>query len=407
MSNVRPTPGSRARTSSSNLTRNAGSDGHLSVHPWSWLLSVVSRPSTDLTHAWTSGKRTWDASVSDHRPPDVSYDAVMATDGGRPAMAQLMQTLCEYGFAFVKDSPASPAATESLLSRIGPIRNTHYGGFYDFVPDLASADTAYTNLALAAHTDTTYFSDPAGLQSFHMLSHHPPPRKQQQQQKQQEEEEEEEDGGAPLGGQSLLVDGFRAAVEMRERWPEHFDTLRSLGIPWHASGNDDASITPDRRYPVIETLGGQLDAPIRRVRWNNDDRGVVPPDSADRWYAAARKWDSLLKDPANEFWFQLTPDRVLSEWELLSTTLVLIRDLADAPSPTMQYSTTGVFSMGGAPLKASGASAAATVRLVTCLDGRGARLTKQTAVNRDDYHSQWKISCHPRENVERYNLTQR
>jgi trimethyllysine dioxygenase len=58
-----------------------------------------------------------------------------------------------------------PSATEELLKSIAFIRETHYGGFYDFTADLASKDTAYTNIALEAHTDTTYFSDPAGLQA--------------------------------------------------------------------------------------------------------------------------------------------------------------------------------------------------------------------------------------------------
>jgi hypothetical protein len=31
------------------------------------------------------------------------------------------------------------------------------GTFWDFTSDLAKGDTAYTTLALAAHTDTTYF----------------------------------------------------------------------------------------------------------------------------------------------------------------------------------------------------------------------------------------------------------
>lgn len=154
-----------------------------------------------------------------------------------------------------------------------------------------------------------------------------------------------------------MVDGFRAAVEMRERWPELFEVLRSVGVPWHASGNDDASITPDRRYPVIETLGGAADAPIHRVRWNNDDRGVVDPAVAPRWYEAARKWDALLKDSANEFWFQLTPGTVLS-----TSIRPCDHSYSLADHLLLQYSTTGAFSMAGVLLKASGVSVAVIVR---------------------------------------------
>lgn len=55
------------------------------------------------------------------------------------------------GFAVVNGVPTESAKpTKDLLEEIGPIRVTHYGDFYDFIPDHALADTAYTNLALPA-----------------------------------------------------------------------------------------------------------------------------------------------------------------------------------------------------------------------------------------------------------------
>jgi trimethyllysine dioxygenase len=184
-----------------------------------------------------------------------------------------------------------------VLEKIGPIRTTHYGGFYDFIPDLALADTAYTNLALPAHTDTTYFSEPAGLQAFHLLSHTPPPNASQS-------------GKQPLGGKSLLVDGFNAAQELKEQHPESYKILRDSKIPWHASGNKGIAIVPDRTYPVIE----EDESTLARIRWNNDDRGVVPPENAQAWYDAAAKWNAILKKKENEFWFQLKPGRVVSKY---------------------------------------------------------------------------------------------
>lgn len=191
------------------------------------------------------------------------------------------------------NTPATPEASEKLLETIGPIRNTHYGGFYDFVPDLALADTAYTNLALAAHTDTTYFTEPAGLQAFHLLSHTPPPNQRPEE---------------ALGGQSLLVDGFHAASLLKQESPEHYETLRQVQVPWHASGNQGVAIAPDRAYSVIE-----VDSSLRRIRWNNDDRGVIPLDvDVNAWYKAARKWNEILTRKDSEYWFQLAPGRMLS-----------------------------------------------------------------------------------------------
>lgn len=194
----------------------------------------------------------------------------------------------------------SAEPTERVLEKIAFIRQTHYGGFYDFIPDLAMADTAYTNIALAAHTDTTYFTDPAGLQSFHLLSHIDPGA--------------EQSGSKSLGGQSLLVDGFHAANILKAEDPKAFEILRSVRLPWHASGNKGITISPDKLYPVLEV--DEVTGQLHRVRWNNDDRGVVPfggKYSPDEWYDAARKWNEILTRKSIEYWFQLKPGHVLSK----------------------------------------------------------------------------------------------
>jgi trimethyllysine dioxygenase len=217
-----------------------------------------------------------------------------------------------HGFAFVDNTPyGDPQDTKRLLERIAFIRETHYGGFYDFTPDLSMADTAYTNIALPAHTDTTYFTDPAGLQSFHLLSHTPAPNEAVSAGKSEAQ--------SPQGGASLLVDGFAAADDLKRRHPLAYKILSKVRLPWHASGNKGITIAPDRRYPVLE-----LDhdtGELHRVRWNNDDRGVVPWDdeySPEQWYEAARLWDATLKSHF-ECWIQLKPGKVLifDNWRVL------------------------------------------------------------------------------------------
>ncbi|KAI4732818.1 26S proteasome subunit P45 [Aureobasidium sp. EXF-12298] len=138
-------------------------------------------------------------------------------------------------------------------------------GFYDFTSNMASKDTAYTSLALEAHTDTTYFTEPAGLQMFHMLSH---------------------TGGS--GGESLLVDGFAAARQLYGEDKEAYKVLSTVGIWAHASGNEDVSIQPYVCFPVLShdpVLGHLV-----QVRWNNADRAAIeaPSDMIDKWYEAAR-----------------------------------------------------------------------------------------------------------------------
>ena len=126
------------------------------------------------------------------------------------------------------------------------------------------ADTAYTTLSLGAHTDTTYFSEPAGLQMFHLLSH--------------------TDGS---GGESLLVDGFAAASRLYHEDKEAYQVLSTVGVWSHASGNEDVSIQPFTCFPVLshDPVMGHLVA----VRWNNDDRAGIEAEGelVDKWYEAA------------------------------------------------------------------------------------------------------------------------
>jgi trimethyllysine dioxygenase len=76
---------------------------------------------------------------------------------------------------------------------------------------------------------------------------------------------------------------------------------------------------PYRGFPVLEhdTETGAL----LRVRWNVSDRAGVegPLAEVGMWYAAARKFDAILKRKESEYWEQLQPGTVLvfDNWRVL------------------------------------------------------------------------------------------
>ena len=139
------------------------------------------------------------------------------------------------------------------------------GGYWEVLSEMASIDTAYTSVALDAHIDTTYFSDPIGLQMFHLLSH---------------------EGGE--GGESLLVDGAQAATAVYQQDPEAYEILSRVDVYYHASGDEGINFMAYRGFPVLEhdPEGGHL----LRIRWNNADRASIgcPMHMKNRWYEAAR-----------------------------------------------------------------------------------------------------------------------
>ncbi|KAF8150743.1 hypothetical protein B0H34DRAFT_150792 [Crassisporium funariophilum] len=258
-------------------------ESHISFYPWSWLQRNSYDPAL-VKNSTSDEKVLWGSKIKKSKPT-VTYEEVMANDD--LGLFKWLSNVNKFGFSFISGVPATPEATEELSQRIGFIRETQYGRFWDFTSDMAKGDTAYTTLALGAHTDNTYFTDPCGLQLFHLLEH---------------------TNGS--GGATLLVDGFYVAATLKELHPEAYELLSQLRVPAHAAGEPTALYTPSPAsgYPVLghDALTGGL----TQVRWNNDDRSVMnqlQPDLVEKWYDAARAWNKSLTSPEAEFWIQLQP----------------------------------------------------------------------------------------------------
>lgn len=272
---------------------------HASLYPWSWLYANSYSPSLSLggLHAEHRAENAimWGSGIA-QQPPTVTWEEVMDPNTER-GVARWVNKIAQFGFCFVSGVPATPEDTEQLIKKIAFIRETHYGGFWDFTSDLSHGDTAYTNLALGAHTDTTYFTDPAGLQMFHLLSH----------------TEATKDGSAARGGESLLVDGFFAAKILREVYPEAYRVLSTTRISTHSAGDDSTLIRPlqSAGYPILEH--DRRTGELIRVRYNNDDRSVLRmrEEEVIPFYDALNKWHEILTNRDSEYWSQLRPGQAL------------------------------------------------------------------------------------------------
>jgi trimethyllysine dioxygenase len=185
-------------------------------------------------------------------------------------------------------------------------------------------------MALAAHTDNTYFvrpilspsihpphthslfpfshphvhacvsqqTDPCGVQIFHLLEH---------------------TGGT--GGASLLVDGFYAASILRDLHPDAYDLLSTVPIPAHAAGESGTLYRAAHTLLEHDAVGKHL----RAVRWNNDDRSAlrnVPYEDVPRLYDAMRTWDKLITSQDSEYWVQLSPGTVIGVFFLSLSTFL-------------------------------------------------------------------------------------
>lgn len=209
----------------------------------------------------------WDAEIIDEQWPSIEHETVMAGDEG---IASWLDLVAKYGFAMVVGTPPTIEATEALVRRVGYVRETIFGGFWDFQADLSKADTAYTNLELLPHTDGTYSHDAPGLQLLHCLTF---------------------DGE---GGESTMVDGFRIASELRANEPELYQVLSTVNVPGQYIG-DGSHLMAGRPVFRHDHLGTLV-----QVSFNNGDRApfLLPPAQMDAFYEALRAFEALANDHA-------------------------------------------------------------------------------------------------------------
>jgi trimethyllysine dioxygenase len=231
---------------------------------------------------------TWDATTIADLPVRVAFESVIdSVDGVR----QWLTTLAEYGFAIVSGTPTTTTSTEALIRRVGYVRETIFGGFWEFTADLAKADMAYTNLHLSAHTDGTYSHDAPGLQMLHCLYF---------------------DG---TGGDSTLVDGFKIADIIRSREPELYEVLSTVAIPGQYIG-DGAHLMSARPVFRHDHSGALV-----QVSYNNSDRApfLLQPNEMTQLYAALRRFDQLANSEAMQWRQILRPGDALlfDNWRVL------------------------------------------------------------------------------------------
>ncbi len=230
----------------------------------------------------------WDATSFPDGVPSVDYAAVTEDEEG---LLDWLEAVEVHGFCQLRGVPATPEATRALALRIGYLRETIFGGFWDFTADLAHKDTAYTKLGIGLHTDGTYSHDAPGLQMFHCLAF---------------------DG---RGGDSLLVDGFKVAEALRRRDPPAFDVLARVQVPGHYV---EPGIHLRAERPVL-----RLDRQGRlvQVSFNNHDRAPfrLPDEEMTAFYDGLRAFAALAADPDLQVKFRLEPGVPLlfDNWRVL------------------------------------------------------------------------------------------
>lgn len=203
----------------------------------------------------------------------------------------LLSQLATHGFALVQGCPCESDSVNQLASLLGYIRTTIFGGLWTFEADETMADSAYTSHDLRPHTDGSYSLDAPGVQILLCIDQE------------------------ATGGDSIMIDGFNVADEIRRTAPSVFKSLCEIDVEGLYQG-DGVKLLASR--PVIRlNKAGEFE----QITFNNYDRNTMslPKDEMARLYEAIQLIDNQFNSPARQWRHQLKAGEALvfDNWRLL------------------------------------------------------------------------------------------
>jgi len=199
-------------------------DGHITRYSPAWLREHCY--SSEAIAARRPQPVLWDSNLND-RIPEWDYHQIASDESIR---LQVFQRIADYGFAIINDIPVEEDQIEQLAAVFGFIRQTHYGRIFDLISTPQQRILAQTAHAIRPHNDELFRDPIPGLFMMHCLR--------------------ASDCG---GGASILVDGFKAAENLRAHNRESFDLLCQVPIPHRRFLVDDVDdVALSAKWRVIE-----------------------------------------------------------------------------------------------------------------------------------------------------------
>ncbi len=251
-------------------------EGKTVTFPANWLAEhIYDRNHDQKLGRVAAGITTWERGID---APSGDWSDVHANPA---AKRDWLAAVAEYGFAKLTGGPTEPESLLKVADLFGYVRETNYGPYFEVRTEVNPTNLAYTGLGLQAHTDNPYRDPVPTLQILYCLEN------------------------SAEGGDSIVVDGFRAAERLRDQNPEGFALLAGYPARFEFKGSDGVCL--QARRPMIEL---SPDGELIGVRFNNRSSAPfvdVPFDKMEAYYAAYRQLGEIIDDPAMGVSFKLEP----------------------------------------------------------------------------------------------------
>lgn len=224
-----------------------------------------------------SDLKTWGKDISKHIP-DVDYKLAKSD---KTLLLQWLKSLYRYGFAKMTGGKIESGALIKIADLFGYVRKTNYGKWFEVRSEINAINLAYTNLGLQAHTDNPYRDPVPTIQILYCLEN------------------------SASGGDSTVVDGFNAAIRLKDENPDYFNLLSKYCARFEYNGDKGAHL--QSRRPIIEL---SPDGELIAIRFNNRSAAPitdVPYEDMENYYKAYRAFSDIINDPILAVNFKLNP----------------------------------------------------------------------------------------------------
>tara|TARA_B100001564_G_scaffold48836_2_gene35965 strand:+ start:18 stop:1115 length:1098 start_codon:yes stop_codon:yes gene_type:complete len=217
----------------------------------------------------------------------LKYDNILSDDGFK----SFLKNLYTFGFCVITDCKTEIKTVENIANKIGYVRQSIFGGLWEFESNEDMADSAYTQEELRPHTDSTYSNDAPGLQLLLCCDY------------------------KAIGGDSIMVDGFKIANKIKEEDKKVFDILSNIEVPGKYVGD---GVILEAKRPILKLNSNKE---LIQVSFNNYDRAEfrLENELMINFYKAIKKFDSLVNDSAFQWRHTLKPGELLifNNWRVL------------------------------------------------------------------------------------------
>jgi gamma-butyrobetaine dioxygenase len=253
-------------------------EGKTVVFDPAWLSAHAYDKAGPGAPGWTEDTITrWDASTAEGLAVET-YDAVHSD---RTVRRRWLDQVRRFGFARLSGAPIASGVACEVAALFGYVRETNYGRWFDVRAEAAASNLAYTRVGLQPHTDNPYRDPAPTLQILVCLE------------------------STAMGGDSVVVDGFKVAERLRAESPHGFELLAGRCARFEYAGSEGVRLRSKR--PLIE-LGP--DGELIAIRFNN--RSAAPfsdiaYDDMAAYYAAYRRMAELVDDPDLGLRFRMVP----------------------------------------------------------------------------------------------------